>query len=60
MNRADAYALLTEYVRDRSLVRHCLAVEQVMRVGIDLIDHIAFEMESLRANAAELGLIGKT
>ena len=31
MNRADAYALLTEYVKDQSLVRHCLAVEAVMR-----------------------------
>jgi putative nucleotidyltransferase with HDIG domain len=31
MNRADAYALLTEYVKDPSLVRHCLAVEASMR-----------------------------
>jgi putative nucleotidyltransferase with HDIG domain len=31
MNRANAYALLTEYVSDQSLVRHCLAVEAVMR-----------------------------
>jgi putative nucleotidyltransferase with HDIG domain len=31
MNRSDAYALLTEYVRDQSLVRHCLAVEAAMR-----------------------------
>lgn len=31
MNRADAYTLLTEYVTDQSLVRHCLSVEAVMR-----------------------------
>lgn len=31
MARADAYALLTEYVKDQSLIRHMLAVEAVMR-----------------------------
>jgi putative nucleotidyltransferase with HDIG domain len=31
MNRADAYALLTEYVEDQSLVRHMLAVEAALR-----------------------------
>jgi len=31
MNRADAFALLTEYVKDQSLVRHCLAVEVALR-----------------------------
>src|SRR5206468_10123967 len=30
-NRSDAYALLTEYVTDQSLVRHCLSVEVAMR-----------------------------
>jgi putative nucleotidyltransferase with HDIG domain len=31
MNRADAYALLTEYVKDISLIRHMLAVEAALR-----------------------------
>jgi putative nucleotidyltransferase with HDIG domain len=31
MNRSLAYALLTEYVKDQSLVRHCLSVEAAMR-----------------------------
>jgi putative nucleotidyltransferase with HDIG domain len=31
MNRADAYALLTEHVSDLSLIRHMLAVEVAMR-----------------------------
>src|SRR5215510_15732961 len=31
MNRADAYALLTEYTQNPSLVKHMLAVEAAMR-----------------------------
>ncbi|MBI3412366.1 MAG: HDIG domain-containing protein [Planctomycetes bacterium] len=31
MNRADAFALLDEYVKDQGLVRHMLAVEAAMR-----------------------------
>jgi putative nucleotidyltransferase with HDIG domain len=31
MNRADAYALLTEYTQNRSLIKHMLAVEAAMR-----------------------------
>jgi len=31
MNRTDAFALLNEYVKDQSLVRHCMAVEAAIR-----------------------------
>src|SRR5437763_6184053 len=31
MNRADAFALLNEYVKDQGLVRHMLAVEAALR-----------------------------
>ncbi len=29
MNRADTYALMTEYTKDPSLIKHMLAVEAV-------------------------------
>jgi putative nucleotidyltransferase with HDIG domain len=31
MNRADAYALVTEYTQNQSLIKHMLAVESAMR-----------------------------
>jgi putative nucleotidyltransferase with HDIG domain len=31
MNRAEAFALLTEYIKDPSLIKHMLAVEAAMR-----------------------------
>jgi len=31
MNRADAFSLLNEYVKDQSLIRHMLAVEAALR-----------------------------
>ena len=31
MNRSEAYALLTEYVKDSSLIKHSLSVEAAMR-----------------------------
>ena len=30
-NRSDAYTLLTDYVKDQGLLRHCLSVEAAMR-----------------------------
>jgi putative nucleotidyltransferase with HDIG domain len=39
MNRADAYALLSEYVKDQGLVRHCLAVEAAMRAYARKLGH---------------------
>jgi predicted hydrolase (HD superfamily) len=31
MKRAAAFVLLTEYIKDLGLVRHCLSVEAAMR-----------------------------
>jgi putative nucleotidyltransferase with HDIG domain len=38
MNRADAFALVNEYVKDPSLVRHMLSVEAVMRAYARKLD----------------------
>ena len=39
MNRADAYTLLNEYVKNRSLVNHMLAVEAAMRAYARKLGH---------------------
>lgn len=48
MNRSDAYTLLTEYVKDPGLVRHCLAVEAAMRAYA----------RKLGADEEEWGIVG--